>query len=311
VRNKRYTVACLSGDGIGPEVMAAASRALAEVSRLHGFRIDEVHVPFGGDAVPRFGHPLPATTRAACRDADAVLVATTREPALEGVKAELDLTWRITRVRFAEGELALVSPLVEEAVDLAIERAFVLARNRRARVTSVGFDPRWHESVVRAAERHAGVAADHLTFEAALTGVIRDPSAFDVLASEQPFAEALAGTAAFAHEGTRMVASGRLSADGPSIFGPTHGSADEIAGQGVANPSGMLLAAALMLSEGLGERTAARTLEAAVAGMVQAGIRTPDMVVSGQGATTLEFMDVLLAALPGARTDAEFTGVPA
>ena len=85
---KRYTVACLSGDGIGPEVMAEASRALADVSQLHGFGIDEHHVAFGGDAVRRFGHPLPVVTREACRHADAVLVATTTEPALEGVRSE-------------------------------------------------------------------------------------------------------------------------------------------------------------------------------------------------------------------------------
>ena len=60
MRKKRYTVACLSGDGIGPEVTAEASRALAVVSGMHGFQVDEVHVPFGGDAVRRFGHPLPS-----------------------------------------------------------------------------------------------------------------------------------------------------------------------------------------------------------------------------------------------------------
>ena len=89
MRKKRYTVALLSGDGIGPEMTAEASRALRAVSRMHGFRVEELHVPFGGDAVRRFGHPLPSFTRAACAEADAVLVATTREPALEVVKAEL------------------------------------------------------------------------------------------------------------------------------------------------------------------------------------------------------------------------------
>ena len=59
-RKKRYTVACLSGDGIGPELMAEASRALAEAGRLHGFAVDEVHAPFAGEAVSRHGHPLPA-----------------------------------------------------------------------------------------------------------------------------------------------------------------------------------------------------------------------------------------------------------
>jgi 3-isopropylmalate dehydrogenase len=310
VRKKRYTVACLSGDGIGPEVMAEASRALADVSQLHGFSIDELHVPFGGDAVRRFGHALPQATRAACHVADAVLVATTKEPALEGVKAELDLTWRMTRVRASDTRLTVVSPLADDAQELAVDRAFALACNRQARVTSVGATQHWRALVDGAAESCPGVIVEHRSFDAVVPTLFRSPKAFDVIVSEQPFAEALSHTAAYAHGTTRMVASGRLSEHSAGIFGPTHGSADEIAGQGVANPSGMLLATALML-EGLGERTAARTLENAVAETLGNGIRTPDLVSSGIGATTREFMDVLLAALPGARTDTEFAGVAA
>ena len=311
MRKKRYTVACLSGDGIGPEMTAEASRALATVSAMHGFQVDEVHVPFGGDAVRRFGHPLPAVTRAACAESDAMLVAATREPALEVVKAELDLRWRITRVCARGSELAVVSPLLDDAVQLAVDSAFRLAYSRRARLTSVGKSARWQAALAAAHERWDGVLVEHMPFEAAVTGLLRDPSRFDVIASEQPFAEALASTAAFAHEGTRMVASGRVGADGKGMFGPTHGSALEIAGQGVANPSAMLLAAALLLGEGLGERSAARTLERAVMDMVKTGVRTPDMVSSGAGATTREFMDSLLASLPDARRDTEFAGVTA
>jgi 3-isopropylmalate dehydrogenase len=309
MRKKRYTVACLSGDGIGPEVMAEASRALADVSRMHGFAIDEQHVAFGGDAVRRFGHALPASTRAACRRADAVLVATTTEPALEGVKAELDLTWRMTRVRLNGTRLTVVSPLADDSEELAVERAFALACNREARVTSVGASKAWRAIVDRTAEALPGVIVEHVSFESLVRTLFRRPAAFDVIVSEQVFAEALSHTAAYAHGSTRMVASGRLSAHGAGIFGPTHGSALEIAGQGVANPSGMLLAAGLML-EGLGERSAARTLENAVAETL-GNVHTPDLVGAGVGATTREFMNVLLAALPGARTDTEFAGVAA
>lgn len=310
MRKKRYTVACLSGDGIGPEVMAEASKTLARVSQLHGFEVEEHHVPFGGDAVRRFGHPLPVSTRAACREADAVLVATTTEPALEGVKAELDLTWRMTRVRVNGTKLTVVSPLVEGAEELAVERAFALARNRRARLTVVGSSASWRHAVQHEAERSQGVAVEHMDFESVVPVLFREPGIFDVVLSEQPFAEALSYTAAFAHGGTRMVASGQVSAAGGGIFGPTHGSALEIAGLGVANPSGMLLAAGLML-EGLGEVNAARTLENAIAETLSTDVRTPDLITSGAGATTKEFMDVLLAALPGARTDTEFFGAAA
>jgi len=307
MRARRYKVACLAGDGIGPELMAEASRAVEAVSHLHGFAVDEAHVPFGGDAVRRFGHPLPPSTRAACREADAVLIAATREPALEGVKAELDLTWRVTRVRLARGaDVALVSPVAEDAEPLAIERAFRLARERSAKVTSVGTSQLWFAAVQAATERHAGVIVEHVPVETVLPVLAADPGRFDVIVTQEVFAEALSNMAAFAHEDVRMVASGRMSASGAGIFGPTHGSAPEIAGQGVANPMAMLLAASVMLGEGLGERAAAETLERGVAGAIGDGVRTPDLVESGSGATTRQFMDVLLAGLPSARRDTEF-----
>jgi 3-isopropylmalate dehydrogenase len=307
MRARRYKIACLAGDGIGPELMAEASRAVEAVSRLHGFVVDEAHVPFGGDAVRSFGHPLPPATRAACREADAVLIAATREPALEGVKAELDLTWRVTRVRLApEGDVALVSPVAEDAEQVAIERAFRLARERRAKVTSVGTSQEWFAAVQAATERHAGVIVEHVPVELVLPVLAADPGRFDVIVTQEVFAEALSNMAAFAHEDVRMVASGRMSASGMGIFGPTHGSAPEIAGQGVANPMAMLLAASVMLGEGLGERAAAETLECGVSRAIGDGVRTPDIVETGAAATTRQFMDVLLAGLPSARRDTEF-----
>ena len=73
---RRHTVACLAGDGLGPELMAEATRTLRKVARMHGFAIEEVHVPFGSEALTRSGHPLPPATRSAVLAADAVLVAT-------------------------------------------------------------------------------------------------------------------------------------------------------------------------------------------------------------------------------------------
>ena len=74
----------------------------------------------------------------------------------------------------------------------------------------------------------------------------------------------------------------------------------------MANPASMLLAAALMLGEGLGERRAAETLSGAVLEACCNGTRTPDMVSAGVGATTREFGDVVIAELPSAMTNAEF-----
>ena len=310
MRRKRYTVACLSGDGIGPELMAEASRALAEAGRLHGFRVDEVHASFAGEAVTRHGHPLPAETRAACRRADAVLVALTREPALEGVKAELDLTWRVQRVRLTDGDVAIVSPLDDQIEPLVIRRAFDMARSRRARVTAVGEGMAWNTFISWEADRHPGVQVDRLGLTDALQGLMSSPERFCVVVTQRQHAELMSDLAAGTSR-SRIVASGRLSQTGPGIFGPTHGSAPDIAGQGVANPSGMLLAAALMLSEGLGERTAGRTLERAVSDALASGVRTADLAGDGVASTTRDFMDAVLGLMPAARTDVEFLAGPA
>ena len=306
MRDRHYTIACLAGDGVGPEVMAEASLALAETARLHGFRLTEVHVPFGSEALLRFGHPLPPSTRGAYRAADAILVAMTKEPALEGVKADLDLTWRVQRVRLApHGDLAIVSPLVADEDERTVERAFELARTRQARVASVGSSEEWRRHVTRAADRYAGVHVEHLTLAAALPLLAHTPQRFDVVVTEQLFAEALSDMAAVVTGGQRIVASGRLSDSGPGIFGPTHGSALEIAGQGVVNPSAMLLAAALMLGDGLRERAAARTLERATRAATFSAL-TQDVVHAGVAATTREFTPTVLTELPRARTDTEF-----
>jgi 3-isopropylmalate dehydrogenase len=309
-RKKRYTVACLSGNGIGPELMAEASRALTETGRLHGFFIDEVHPAFAGEAVSRHGHPLPVSTRASCRMADAVLVALTREPALEGVKADLDLTWRVQRVRLPDGDIAIVSPLVDELEPFVVRRAFDLARSRRATVTAVGDGETWETLVSWEADRHPGVEVERLPLSEALPQLMTAPDRFCVVVTQREHAQLVSDLAAASRNGTRIVASGRLSLDGPGVFGPTHGSAPQIAGQGVANPSGILLAASLMLGEGLGERAAASTLERAVSHALASGARTADLEGSGPASTTRDFMDVVLDLMPSARTDVEFHPEP-
>ncbi len=302
----RYTVACLAGDGIGPELIAEASRGLASAGRLHGFGVDELHPPFAGEAVARHGHPLPASTRAACRRADAVLVALTREPALEGVKADLDLTWRVQRVRLPQSDIAIVSPLVEDIEPFVVRRAFDLARSRRGRVAAVGHGAAWNRLVDTEEDFQPGVAAERVSISDAVKMLAAGQDRFCVLVTQEPYAEVISDMAAAAHDGAGIIASGRLSQTGPGVFGPTHGSAPEIAGQGVANPSGILLAAALMLGEGLGQRAAARTLERAVSHALAAGVRTADLVDAGVASTTRDFMDAVLDLMPAARTDVEF-----
>jgi isocitrate/isopropylmalate dehydrogenase len=301
-----YTIACLSGHGIAPEVMAEASRALTRVSALHGFGIRETHPPFGSEARTQSGHALPAATRSATLGAQAVLVAVAADPALTDVESELDLRARLDRVAFGEhGSITLLSPLSDGTLEWTLARAFDVARSSRARVASVGGDDTWSRAFSREAARHDGVDAEELTVKAAIHDLTFEPERFDVVVTPAAYAEALLGFLAHG-SAPRVAASSRLAGTGPSIFAPVHGAAEDIAGQGVANPASMLLAAALMLGEGLGERRAAETLTNAVLGASANGVRTPDLVRIGVGATTREFADVVISHLPHAMTTAEF-----
>jgi 3-isopropylmalate dehydrogenase len=304
-RRRRYLVACLAGHGIGPEVMAEASRALAEVSRLHGFAIDEAHLPFGGEAVTRSGHALPAATRSAYLCADAILVASSSQPALAGVKAGLDLAASVTRMRlWPRGDVTVFAPLAEGAEDWTIERAFDSACARNGRLVSVAVGDEWRERVEGLASGHDGVFVRHLSLVEALPHLLS--GGLDVLVTERALADALAQIPQLTPSVRPLTATGLLSPSGPSLFGPSHGSALDIAGQGVANPSEMLLAASLMLGEGFGRRAAAETLERSVGDALASGLGTPDMAPLGVAATTREFVDVVLSMLPSARRDTEF-----
>jgi 3-isopropylmalate dehydrogenase len=301
-----YVVAYLAGNGIGPEMTAAASRALGQVARQHGFRVDEVHPPFDGEAVTRSGHPLPAQTRRATLAADAVLVAGASAPALEGVKAELDLAAAVTYSLDERGAaFTVVTPLHAEAADWALERAFATARSRHGRLAAVGLNGAWRDRVELHASHHDGVEVEHVALAEALDALAADERGFDVLAVETGLADALGRAPGLAGR-RRLGATGLLSPTGPGLFAPTHGAARDIAGQGVANPSEILLAAALMLGEGLGRHAAAEALEESLASALAAPRRTPDMTGAGVGATTREFVDLVLDLLPSARRDTEF-----
>jgi 3-isopropylmalate dehydrogenase len=305
-RRTTYVLACLSGHGIGPEVMAEASRALARVSRLHGFRIEETHPPFGAEAVTQSGHALPPSTRKATLSADAILVASAHESALTGVESELDLRARLDRVAFGHQKtVTIVSPLSDDAREWTFQRAFDIACSSRAHVLSVAGDERWTAAFRAEATRRDVVRASELPVGRAAHDLVFAPEGFDVVVAPAPVGEALVALAACQHR-PRVLASGRLAADGPGLFAPVHGPAAEIAGQGVANPASMLLAASLMLAEGLGERRAAESLSGAVVEACSNGARTTDMLESGLGSTTREFGEVVLAALPHSMTTAEF-----
>jgi isocitrate/isopropylmalate dehydrogenase len=262
---RNYVVACLARNGVGPELIAEATRAVEAVSRLHGFSVDDHHVPVGTEAFMRFGHPYPLSSRRNVLEADSVLVDPGTDDTVDAIEAELDLRASIGRVRYeGEHELSVLAPLADDAWGWTIGRAFELARASRGRVTFVGVDERWSSAATVAEAEHDGIAIERLTAGETMQRLVEAAYRFDVLVVAPELAQVAADVAACTAR-QRVAAWGRLAASGPSVFGAVARHEPEAAGAGVVDPRPMLLAAALLLGEGLGERAAGATLSDAVA----------------------------------------------
>jgi 3-isopropylmalate dehydrogenase len=324
-------IVCLPGDGIGPEVMREARRAL-EAMQL-GLELEER--PFGGPGIRASGKPFPAETREACLAADAVLLAAVGSPEYE--RAEVRPEQGLLHLRGDLGTFANLRPVRSDGVDVLIVRelsaglyygrkgrfadgtafdtceyspwqvervairAFELARQRRARVTVADkygvleTSKLWREVVDAVATRFSDVALDYMLVDNAAMQLVRDAGRFDVLLTENTFGDILSDVAAVATGGIGLAPSASLSESGPGIFEPIHGSAPDIAGQGIANPTAMIRSAALLLEHGLGQPDEARRLEAAV----QSALRERPTRDLGGSATTSEFGDAVVGYLDG------------
>jgi isocitrate/isopropylmalate dehydrogenase len=280
--------------------MAQASRGLRAAGRLHGFELDEQHVPFGADATMRVGHPFPLATRNTALAADAILAATIDRALLRELEGELDLRAAVMRVRLQGAAVTFVAPVRADAWEWTLERAIATARASRGHLTFVGGEEDWAADASRAGRDHC-LGVTHLSTRNAIRALASTPEVFDVVLSAQPLLVPMAELA-WCLDPRRLLAWGRLAGDGPGIFGPSHGNAVDIAGQGVADPSSMLLAASLMLGEGLGERGAAATLSSAVSYVRGTDASRAARTVS----MSSELTDAVLARLPQSHSNAEF-----
>src|SRR5262249_6453366 len=132
---------------------------------------------------------------------------------------------------------------------------------------------------------YPAVRVEHMLVDNAAMQLATSPEQFDVLVTENMFGDILSDLAAAVTGGLGLAPSASLSDGGPGIFEPVHGSAPDLAGQGVANPTAMLRSTALLLEHGLGRPDEARLLAGAVERTLGAS-PTQDL---GGTATTAEF----------------------
>lgn len=214
-----------------------------------------------------------------------------------------------SHVGFAHEVALQVDVFTRTGVERVVRYAFGLARNRRGRLASItksNASPYsyvlWDEVVADVAPEFPDVEVTRLLVDAAAALFVTRPEQFDVLVASNLFADILTDLGAAIQGSMGLAASANVNPDGdyPGLFEPVHGSAPDIAGQGIANPIGTVWAGALML-EHLGEPEAAKRVITAIEAVLAAGVALPRDL--GGDATTPEVGDALLAALRGAAAD--------
>ena len=182
--------------------------------------------------------------------------------------------------------------------------AFQAARKRSKRVTSVDKAnvletfQFWKDVVSEVGKQYPDVALDHMYVDNAAMQLVRAPKKFDVVVTGNMFGDILSDAAAMLTGSIGMLPSASLNAKNQGLYEPSHGSAPDIAGKGVANPLATILSAAMMLRFSLNQPEAAARIEAAVDAVLSQGLRTPDIYSVGTTRVgTREMGDAVVKAL--------------
>jgi len=185
-------------------------------------------------------------------------------------------------------------------------RAFEIARQRSSRLCSVEkanvleVSELWREVMLDVANDYPDVELTHMYVDNAAMQLVRSPKQFDVIVTGNLFGDILSDAAAMLTGSIGMLPSASLDQAGKGMYEPVHGSAPDIAGQGVANPLATILSAAMMLRYTLKEAKAADAIDAAVSVVIKDGFRSSD-IASGEAhekiVSTQEMGDAVLATL--------------
>jgi 3-isopropylmalate dehydrogenase len=201
----------------------------------------------------------------------------------------------------------------EDEIERVVRLAFQLAQGRRRKVASVDksnvlqSSRLWREVVNEVAASFPDVELEHVLVDAMAMHLVKSPSRFDVIVTENMFGDILTDEASVLPGSIGVLPSASMSDRGGKapgtrfgLYEPIHGSAPDIAGQGKANPTGTILSAAMMLRWSLGLDDAAAAVERAVVAAIGDGVRTPDIALTGvPPVSTGEFGDNVVVRVDG------------
>jgi len=216
----------------------------------------------------------------------------------KGIRTATDGLFPGTRVGF--DTMRYSEPEVERIAHVA----FQAAQKRHKRLCSVDksnvleTSQLWREVMTRIAKEYPDVELSHMYVDNAAMQLVKAPKAFDVVVTGNLFGDILSDEASMLTGSIGMLPSASLDKDNKGLYEPSHGSAPDIAGKGIANPLATILSAAMMLRYSLGKAEQADRIEAAVQKVLAQGYRTGDIKTAGcQLVGTKEMGEAVLKAL--------------
>jgi 3-isopropylmalate dehydrogenase len=205
-----------------------------------------------------------------------------------------------------EGERVGVNTMVytESEIRRICRVAFDIARKRNKRLCSVDkanvleSTELWRDIATEVGADYPDVALSHMYVDNCAMQLVRNPKQFDVIVTGNLFGDILSDEASMLTGSIGMLPSASLDEHGKGMYEPIHGSAPDIAGQGIANPLATILSVAMMLRYSFGDEDKARRIERAVTRVLDQGLRTADIMSAGmRQVSTSEMGDAVLAAL--------------
>ena len=356
----RFDLACIPGDGIGPEIIEAAKAVLEKVGKKFGHEFLFTDLYMGGASIDKFGVPLTDETIELAKKSEAVLMGSIGgnpntspwyklepskrpEAGLLKIRKELGLFANL-RPALLYKELAdacvLKKETGEKGFDLIIVReltgglyfgerktfeengvrtavdtlkyneneirriaikAFDIAMKRRKKVTSVDkanvldSSRLWRAVVNEVAKDYPEVTVEHMLVDNCAMQLVKDPSQFDVILTENMFGDILSDEASMVTGSIGMLASASLNETKFGLYEPSHGSAPDIAGMDIANPIATILSAAMMLRFSLNLSKEADAIEQSVEKVLSLGYRTADIYEDGMKKTGCKEMGRLIS----------------
>ena len=334
-------IAVIRGDGIGPEIVGQALLVLDKIAALYGHEFTYTDVDMGGNAIDKWGDPLPQAELDKCLASDSVLLGAVGGPKWNDVPGPMRPEKGLLRLRAGMGvysnnrpakiwkQLSSASPLKQEIVDKGID--FIIVReliggiyfgkhetvsengekvaidelryseSEIRRIGRIGFETAqkrnkklcsveksnvldssrlWKKVMHELAAEYPDVALSDMLVDNCAMQIVKDPSQFDVIVTENMFGDILSDEASMITGSIGMIPSSSLGETTCGLYEPIHGSAPDIAGKDIANPIGTILAAAMMLRFSFDMAAEADAIENAVSAVLDGGYRTGDILPS-------------------------------